>query len=92
MTTLFNNPQKVFDMVVLVEPPLWTPQVEDKMTDMYRFVEKATPSRKSTWRSKQAAYDWFRARSPWSTWDLRVLKIYVVMSIDRYNYINSFIN
>ncbi|KAF8967921.1 Alpha/Beta hydrolase protein [Flammula alnicola] len=76
-TSIFGPPSAVpFDMVILVDPPLFTPPMADQMTDMFRFVEQTTPHRRSIWESRNAAHEWLKSRIPWKFWDPRVLKLY----------------
>ncbi|KDR69560.1 hypothetical protein GALMADRAFT_145312 [Galerina marginata CBS 339.88] len=77
-TTLFGPPNAVpFEMVILIEPPMFSPEMANNMTEMYRIVEKTTSSRRSMWNSKEEAYMWLKKRSPWKFWDPRILKLHV---------------
>jgi len=72
-----------FDMVILIDPPLFAPQMIDNMTDMYKMVAKTTSSRRSMWDSKEEAYNWLKTRIPWKFWYPRVLELYTVSSISK---------
>ncbi|KAF9553776.1 alpha/beta-hydrolase [Agrocybe pediades] len=76
MTTLFDDPRQQFDKVILVEPTMWDADVSSRMSDMYHMGAKTTALRRNRWASKEAAYDWFRTRPPWSNWDPTVLKLF----------------
>jgi len=76
-TTLFGPPSEVpFNMVILIDPPIFSPAMANNMTDMYRFVEKTTPLRRDVWESKEAAHKWLQSRIPYRVWDPRILKLY----------------
>jgi len=78
-TALFGKPSEApFDMVILVDPPLFGPDDVNNMTEVYKTVVKTTPSRRSVWESKEEAHEWLKTRLPWKVWDPRVLKLYVV--------------
>jgi len=70
-TRLFN-----FNMMILVDPPIFSPSQKDNMTPMYRIVEQITPQRKAIWKSREDALKYFQARMPWKAWDPRILELY----------------
>ncbi|KAF9553883.1 alpha/beta-hydrolase [Agrocybe pediades] len=76
-TAGFGSPRGApFDMVILIDPPLFAPEMVDNMTDVYKMVEKTTPLRRAVWKSKDEAYKWLKARLPYKSWAPRVLRLY----------------
>ncbi|KAF8960010.1 Alpha/Beta hydrolase protein [Flammula alnicola] len=69
-----DNP---FSMLILVDPPLFTSETKNKMTPMYRIVEKTNRKRISTWKSKDDAREFFKSAPPYSGWDPRSLSIFL---------------
>jgi len=64
--------------MILVESPLIEERLYHKMSNeiegAYLAMSKVIMSRKSTWNSKQEAYEWYRKRIPWKTWDERIVR------------------
>ncbi|KAH9486020.1 Peroxisomal membrane protein LPX1 [Psilocybe cubensis] len=68
-----------FASIVLVEPTISTKPVfdshrEDRMARI-DFAVAATKTRRDHWRSREQAFDYFRKRIPWDTWDERVVRL-----------------
>lgn len=39
---------------------------------------KGIAAQRFQWDNKRSAFNWFKSRVPWKTWDERVLAVYVV--------------
>ncbi len=67
--------------LVLIDPIVLTKELyyndlEYQATS--KFLIKGAKTRRDAWPSKDAALTWFNKRFPWSGWDIRVLRSFVV--------------
>ncbi|KAF8816217.1 hypothetical protein BYT27DRAFT_7238055 [Phlegmacium glaucopus] len=65
--------------MVLIEPTMMTREVfnahlDDRMASMDSVVA-ATSARRDFWLSKEQAFEYFKGRFPWKSWDPRVLRL-----------------
>ncbi|KAI1787359.1 Alpha/beta hydrolase family-domain-containing protein [Ganoderma leucocontextum] len=69
-----------FSSMILIEPPMMTPEVlrhaQEKRLPMLRAVELAK-TRKDVWSSREEAREWFGRQFPWRRWDKRVFDFFV---------------
>lgn len=84
MLTLRGVPLQELPYValVLVEPTmipeeLFYAHFDDRMATMEMIVA-ATSLRRDKWPSREDAFEWFRGKTPWKTWDSRTLRLLVV--------------
>lgn len=84
-TSFFNPPSMIpFSSVILVDPPMYSREMVDRQTEIYKLVEATTPLRRDIWPTQEAARTWLQARPPWGTWDPRVLDVYTVSAPTTY--------
>ncbi|KAK0235464.1 Alpha/beta hydrolase fold-1 [Armillaria nabsnona] len=69
-----------FDSLILIEPAV----ISSRSTDMDRSARdfmnqmvRLSSSQRDTWRSRDDAKRWLRARAPWISWDTRCIDLYV---------------
>ncbi|KAF4573292.1 hypothetical protein EYR40_003627 [Pleurotus pulmonarius] len=72
---------KPYPALILVEPSVVTKElfektIDDRMEQM-ELVVRMTTARRDHWASKDEAFVWLSKRYPWSTWDLRIVKLLV---------------
>lgn len=65
--------------MILIEPTMVTrevfnTQLDDRMAHMDLIVA-ITSARRDIWPSKEHAFEYFKTRSPWNSWDPRVLRL-----------------
>ncbi|KAI9060876.1 alpha/beta-hydrolase [Trametes sanguinea] len=72
--------QLPFSSLIMVDPPMMTPEILQKALregwPLVRAIDIAK-KRKDVWPSRAAAKEWLAKRWPWSRWDPRVLDLYV---------------
>ncbi|KAL7279412.1 hypothetical protein ACG7TL_007254 [Trametes sanguinea] len=70
-----------YEAVIMVEPSLISPECFKEHFDYQDGLLKATSQgvlkRRDVWRSREQAKKYFQKRSPWDSWDSRVLDLYV---------------
>ncbi|KAJ3505219.1 hypothetical protein NLJ89_g7532 [Agrocybe chaxingu] len=82
LTTKEIPPYKLaYAAMVLIEPTMITRELfnahlEDRMASM-DFAVAATAARRNIWKSREAAFEYFRKRFPWGMWDERVVRVLV---------------
>ncbi|PFH49413.1 hypothetical protein AMATHDRAFT_63272 [Amanita thiersii Skay4041] len=80
-TKLFPKDKIPYYAIIVVEPAMIDRAIfEANIKDRQRqigFVTKAIAAQPSVWESRKAAYDWLVKRSPWKTWDKRIVELYV---------------
>ncbi|KAH8101755.1 alpha/beta-hydrolase [Cristinia sonorae] len=73
--------QLPYRAVLLIEPATRTRAAMDKLksqpNDPVQLITALAKTRKDTWTSREAAYEWFSRRVPWKMWDSRSLKLFV---------------
>ncbi|KAG6919894.1 hypothetical protein DXG01_015602 [Tephrocybe rancida] len=80
LSTKDSAPSKVpFAALVLVEPAMVSRELfyahyEDRMATM-DFTVRVTSARRDKWESHDAAFEYFKKRFPWSSWDTRVVRL-----------------
>lgn len=79
-TKLFTGGQVPYVAIILVEPPLIDRETFaehlEKQQVALRTIKKLVGSRRDVWPSKEQAFEWFRSRLPWKTWDEGVLLLF----------------
>ena len=75
----FSLSRLPFLALVLVEPTMVTRElfsvnIDDRLNAMNVSVS-ATSTRRDTWDSREAAFNWFKKRLPWKVWDPRVIRL-----------------
>ncbi|KAJ7073376.1 Alpha/beta hydrolase fold-1 [Mycena belliarum] len=69
--------------IVLLEPTIATPELfYQHMAPSVPANVAATLSRRARWPSREAAYEWLRWRTPWRTWDPRVLRLFTLHGLE----------
>jgi hypothetical protein len=68
--------------MILVEPTLaprelFNAHIENRMALM-DYAVSATSARRDTWKSREEAFNHFRKRLPWGSWDPRMVRILTV--------------
>lgn len=75
-------PAVPFKSLILVEPPLITKAAWDEHKEQQEFALKTISAmvmkRRDTWASREDARQYFEDRVPWSSWDGRVLELFLV--------------
>lgn len=71
-----------YKSMIVIEPPMNDRQLRDEhyedRTRHMALLAKAVGAQRSTFDSREAAYEWMCKRSPWKIWDDRVRRIYAV--------------
>ncbi|KAL0578647.1 hypothetical protein V5O48_003347 [Marasmius crinis-equi] len=72
-------PEIPYLALVLIEATMITREhfnasIEDRKLQM-DFTVNAVRSRRDTWKSKEAAYEWMMKRFPWNGWDPRIARL-----------------
>ncbi|KAI0695494.1 alpha/beta-hydrolase [Cerioporus squamosus] len=74
-------PAVPFKSIILVEPPLITKAAWDEHKEQQEFALKTISAmvmkRRDTWASRADARRFFEDRFPWSSWDKRVLELFL---------------
>lgn len=80
MLSLKSSPSnlKLYSGIVLVDPPFVDRQTFRDNRGEAAALSKLTLARRDTWASKEEALVWFGKRSPWKSWDNRVVHLFVV--------------
>ncbi|KAF6749300.1 Alpha/beta hydrolase fold-1 [Ephemerocybe angulata] len=81
MLTTFSPPPIPYTALFLIEPTI-TPQhiFERELAERQSYMDlvvQLTLNRKSEWKTKDAAYAYFKKRIPWSMWDDRAVRMFV---------------
>ena len=78
-TSFFNPPSRIpFAKIVLVDPPIWSKNVEEMHTELFNMTEAVTPIRRDIWENLDHARQWLRRRLPGGSWDDRVFDAQIV--------------
>ncbi|TFK87183.1 alpha/beta-hydrolase [Polyporus arcularius HHB13444] len=74
-------PAVPFKSLILVEPPLITKAAWDEHKEQQEFALKTISAmvmkRRDTWATRTDARQYFEKRLPWSSWDKRVLELFL---------------
>ncbi|KAJ7470743.1 Alpha/beta hydrolase fold-1 [Mycena latifolia] len=67
--------------IILVEPTVtdketWEANHEKIIKPAFELVNKAVTHRRNSWVSKEATHEYFIGRSPWKSWDPRVVELF----------------
>ncbi|KAJ7075183.1 Alpha/beta hydrolase fold-1 [Mycena belliarum] len=67
---------------ILVEPTIadkdtWQSNLETVIQPGFDLVNKAVTRRRNAWANRDEAHTFFAGRSPWKTWDPRVVELFV---------------
>ncbi|KJA14458.1 hypothetical protein HYPSUDRAFT_80835, partial [Hypholoma sublateritium FD-334 SS-4] len=72
-TSFFNPPSRIpFAKIILVDPPIWSKNMEGLHTEMFKTTEAVTPVRRDIWENMDHATQWLKKRLPGGSWDDRV--------------------
>ena len=76
------HPPVAYDALVLVEPslctrPAWDAHLEEREGALV-VMSKLVMKRRDAWASRADARAYFTKRLPWTSWDPRVLELYIV--------------
>ena len=78
-TSFFNPPSRIpFSKIILVDPPIWSKNVEEMHTELFNMTETVTPIRRDIWENFDSARQWLSRRLPGGRWDDRVFDAQIV--------------
>ncbi len=63
---------------LLSYPVVQQPDMDRSARDFMNQMVRLSSSQRDTWRSRDDAKRWLRARGPWISWDTRCIDLYVV--------------
>lgn len=79
--TQFTSPNATLKSLVLIEPPIaqrhvFEQHVQERKAQV-ALVAKVLGAQKEEWPSREAAYEVFKKRQPWKSWDDRMRRVQV---------------